>query len=226
MLQICIVEDDHKLREGLCLALKETNINIIPCDTLQKAREAIAQSIPDLVILDVNLPDGSGLDLLAEIKSGPGTPVILLTANDTEMDVVTGLENGADDYITKPFSFKELTARIKANMRRTRPQRAAHEAQDAAGPFSIDRNMQEICKNGKPLELTQREYDIICYFWAAQGRVVSREELMEKVWGYDYYGDLRAIDVAMRRLREKLEDDPANPVYLMTKRGAGYYFNR
>jgi two-component system response regulator VicR len=155
-------------------------------------------------------------------------PVIMVTAREEERDKIMGLENGADDYVTKPFSIKELSARIKANMRRTVQE--AHKPQEPVGegfgPWVMDRKLGALTRDGQVLDLTQREFDIIAYFLSQPQRVVSREELMEKVWGYDYYGDLRAVDVAMRRLREKVEEDPANPRHLLTKRGAGYYLQK
>ena len=150
----------------------------------------------------------------------------MVTAREEERDKVFGLETGADDYVTKPFSVKELVARIRANTRRKGDEGRSQGDRQSFGPYTVDTGLQAVLRDGKPVELTQREYDLVCYFLASAGRVVSREELMEKVWGYDYYGDLRAVDVAMRRLREKLEADPANPQYFMTKRGAGYYLQK
>ena len=152
----------------------------------------------------------------------------MVTAREEERDKIMGLENGADDYVTKPFSIKELSARIKANIRRTVPAPAAPQEPvgEGFGPWVLDKKLQALTREGRVLDLTQREFDIIAYFLSMPQRVVSREELMEKVWGYDYYGDLRAVDVAMRRLREKVEEDPANPRYLLTKRGAGYYLQK
>ena len=187
-----------------------------------KGLELALSGKADLVLLDVMLPVMDGFEVLRNIRRSSDVPVIMVTAREEETDKILGLETGADDYITKPFSVKELAARIKANMRRTASHKPEQDG-DTYGPFRLDRSLQSITKDGRALELTQREYDIICYFLARPSQVVSREELMEKVWGYDYYGDLRAVDVAMRRLREKLEDNPAEPRHLMTKRGAGYY---
>ena len=151
----------------------------------------------------------------------------MVTAREEERDKILGLETGADDYITKPFSTKELTARVKANIRRRLTDMGGGQGQKSrSGPFEVNYELRTAAKNGKPLELSQREFDMLCYFLAAPGRVIAREELMEKVWGFEYYGDLRAVDVAIRRLREKLEDNPADPQYLITRRGAGYYFNK
>ena len=152
-------------------------------------------------------------------------PIIMLTAREEEADKVMGLELGADDYITKPFSMRELMARVKANMRRTLSGEEREKPQTEAGDgLRISRSSGMVYKNGRALELSAREFDILCFLAASPGRVFSREELMEHVWGYDYYGDLRAVDVAIRRLREKVEDEPASPKHIITKRGMGYYF--
>lgn len=149
----------------------------------------------------------------------------MLTAREEETDKVMGLELGADDYITKPFSMRELMARVKANMRRTYAGEDREKAEaPSGGGLRVSKDNGMVYKNGHPLELSAREFDILCFLSAAPGRVFSREELMEQVWGYDYYGDLRAVDVAIRRLREKIEDEPASPRYIITKRGMGYYF--
>jgi two-component system response regulator VicR len=154
----------------------------------------------------------------------------MLTAREEETDKVFGLENGADDYITKPFSIRELMARVKANIRRTGAPSAAPAAEENNGSvlkfggLAIDLERHSVFKNGKELELTQREFELIRFLAQNPGRVLSRQELMTEVWQYDYFGDLRTVDVAVRRLREKLEDNPAEPVYVITKRGVGYYF--
>ena len=148
----------------------------------------------------------------------------MLTAREEESDKILGLELGADDYVTKPFSNRELIARIKANMRRFSAAEVPQEKTDAGVGLSISEEDTAVYKDGKPIDLSVREFDILSYLAAEPGRVVSREELMEKVWGFEYYGDLRAVDVAIRRLREKIEDEPAQPKYIITKRGLGYYF--
>ena len=152
----------------------------------------------------------------------------MITAREEETDKVFGLELGADDYITKPFSMRELLARVRTNMRRAASMAPAAPEEPGdqirAKDITIDRTRRAVYKNGKELELTQREYELIKFLAENPGRVMSREELMGSVWQYDYFGDLRAVDVAVRRLREKLEDNPSEPVYVMTKRGAGYYF--
>ena len=180
------------------------------------------------------LPKRSGFDVCRSLRAaGHNTPVIMLTAREEETDKVLGLELGADDYITKPFSMRELLARVKANIRRS--EMAAPAAAGAASPaagrmdlgrISIDQDLMVVCKDGRPLELTQREYELLKFLAAHPGKVFSREALMEHVWNYEgYVGDVRAVDVAVRRLREKVEDDPASPQFVVTRRGLGYYFN-
>ena len=160
---------------------------------------------------------------------GNNVPIIMITAREEETDKVFGLELGADDYITKPFSMREVVARVRTNMRRAvamAPQSAPEPSGDQlrAKDLTIDKARHAVFKDGKEIELTQREYELILYLAENPGKVISREELMSRVWQYDYYGDLRAVDVAIRRLREKLEPNPSEPEYVMTKRGAGYYF--
>ena len=171
------------------------------------------------------LPEMDGFEVLGHIREKHDTPIIMLTAREEETDKVLGLELGADDYITKPFSMRELMARVKANMRRTLSgEERAKPVVPSGGGLRISRDNGMVYKNGRALELSAREFGILCFLSASPGRVFSREELMEHVWGYEYYGDLRAVDVAIRRLREKVEDKPASPRYIMTKRGMGYYF--
>lgn len=184
---------------------------------------------PDLILLDVMLPGMDGFMVCSALRSeGDNVPIIMITAREEENDKVFGLEMGADDYITKPFSMRELMARVKANMRRlTVPETVAnhHESEELRiKDLVIDFTRHSVYKNGAMLDLTQREYELVTFLSANPGRVVSRQELMSEVWQYEYYGDLRTVDVAVRRLREKLEGNPAEPEYVMTKRGAGYYF--
>ena len=222
MSTILIIEDEKGIVDLISFNLKREGYEIMEAYDGKTGLDMALSGKADLVLLDVMLPVMDGFEVLRRIRERSALPVIMVTAREEERDTILGLDTGADDYITKPFSVKELAARVKANIRRTAGFKTSG-AGASYGPFTVDRSLQSISKDGRPLELTQREYDIICYFLKSPSRVVSREELMEKVWGYDYYGDLRAVDVAMRRLREKLEDDPAEPKYLMTKRGAGYY---
>ncbi len=221
MSKILIIEDEPTIVDLISFNLKREGFEVdVAYDGVAGLEKAL-RGDADLILLDVMLPGMNGFDVLQKLRQESDVPVIMVTAREEERDKVFGLETGADDYMTKPFSVKELVARIRANTRRKAGEGKKEGPCQGFGPYTVDTGLQQVLRDGKPLELTQREYDLVCYFLTSAGRVVSREELMEKVWGYDYYGDLRAVDVAMRRLREKLEDDPANPKYFITKRGAG-----
>lgn len=226
MSRILIIEDEATIVDLIAFNLKREGFSV---DTAYDGNEGLRKALEgnaDLILLDVMLPGMNGFDVLRELRKTSEVPVIMVTAREEERDKVLGLETGADDYVTKPFSVKELVARIRANTRRKSGESKTGGDRKSFGPYTLDTGMQAVLRDDKPVELTQREYDLVCYFLDSVGKVVSREELMKKVWGYDYYGDLRAVDVAMRRLREKLEDDPANPRHFMTKRGAGYYLQK
>ena len=227
MAKVLIVEDEKAIVDLIAFNLKREGYEVQEAyDGQQGLEKAQAQDI-DLVLLDVMLPYMDGFEVLRRLRQKSDVPVLMVTAREEERDKILGLETGADDYITKPFSTKELTARVKANIRRRLTDMGGGQGQKSrSGPFEVNYELRTAAKNGKPLELSQREFDILCYCLAAPGRVIAREDLMEKVWGFEYYGDLRAVDVAIRRLREKLEDNPADPQYLITRRGAGYYFNK
>ena len=223
--KILVVEDEKAIADILVFNLQREGYDtLVAYDGAEGLRCALEEA-PDLILLDVMLPEMDGFEVLGHIREKHDTPIIMLTAREEETDKVLGLELGADDYITKPFSMRELMARVKANMRRTLSgEERAKPAVPSGGGLRISRDNGMVYKNGRALELSAREFDILCYLSASPGHVFSREELMEHVWGYEYYGDLRAVDVAIRRLREKVEDQPASPRYIMTKRGMGYYF--
>ena len=223
--KILVVEDEKAIADILVFNLQREGYDtLVAYDGTEGLRCALEEA-PDLILLDVMLPGMDGFEVLGHIREKHDTPIIMLTAREEETDKVLGLELGADDYITKPFSMRELMARVKANMRRTLSgEERAKPAVPSGGGLRISRDNGMVYKNGRALELSAREFDILCYLSASPGHVFSREELMEHVWGYEYYGDLRAVDVAIRRLREKVEDQPASPRYIMTKRGMGYYF--
>ena len=176
------------------------------------------------------LPKMNGFDICKTLRAeNRATPIIMLTAREEEMDKVFGLETGADDYMTKPFSMKELMARVKANIRRRSMEYAPAQASGTANTVEanglcLNPETYQVTKNGTPVELTQKEYDLLSYLIRERGKVFSREDLMQRVWNYDYYGDMRTVDVTVRRLREKIEDDPGKPQYILTRRGVGYYF--
>lgn len=230
---VLIVEDERAIVEILKFNL--TRAGYAPLEAadgeagLQLAREAD----PDLILLDLMLPKVDGFEVCRRLRAeGNTVPILMLTAREGEQDKVLGLESGADDYITKPFSMPELLARVKANIRRVSMVPAAPKDMEAdngqridLGRIAVDGARATVYKDGKALDLTQREYDLIRYLAGQPGKVFSREALMEHVWNYEgYVGDVRAVDVAVRRLREKIEDDPAAPRFICTKRGMGYYF--
>ena len=227
--KVLIVDDERSIVDILRYNLEKNDMTAVcaydGAEGLRLARECA----PDVILLDVMLPEMDGFEVCRTLRAeGNNVPIIMITAREEETDKVFGLELGADDYITKPFSMRELLARVRTNMRRAASMApaAAEEPGDQikVKDLVIDRTRRAVYKNGKELELTQREYELIKFLAENPGRVMSREELMGSVWQYDYFGDLRAVDVAVRRLREKLEDNPSEPVYVMTKRGAGYYF--
>ena len=229
MSKILIVEDEKSISTIIAFNLKkegfETDEALDGITGLEKA----LSGEHDLILLDVMLPGMDGFEILRRLREKSRVPVIMVTAREEETDKILGLDTGADDYVTKPFSVRELMSRVKANIRRSQasadPAAAQSGDRQTFGDIAVDKKLQAVFKKGVQMELSQREYELICYFLDTPDRVISREELMEKVWGYEYYGDLRAVDVAMRRLREKLEDNPADPRYILTRRGAGYYLN-
>lgn len=228
MKKVLVLEDESNIRSFVVINLKRAGYEAIEAGTGAEALEQLKNN-PDIgvAILDIMVPgDMDGFEVCRTIRTtNKSIGIIMLTARTQEMDKVTGLMTGADDYVTKPFSIAELMARIKANTRR-KAIKTEKKHTEKIGDIEIDREGQTVTKGGKEIELTQREYDILIYFLTNSMRVISREELMENVWGYDYYGDLRAVDVAMRRLREKVETDPSDPQRIITKRGVGYYLKK
>mgnify|MGYP000392724333 CR=1 FL=1 len=222
---ILIVEDDFDISELLQSWLTEAGYQTAEAEDGLKALEVFESGQFDLVLLDLMLPRLDGFGVCEWIRKRSDVPIVMLTALDGEDEQLRGYDLRIDDYVTKPFSMRELMARVKANMRRTYAGEDREKAEaPSGGGLRVSKDNGMVYKNGHPLELSAREFDILCFLSAAPGRVFSREELMEQVWGYDYYGDLRAVDVAIRRLREKIEDEPASPRYIITKRGMGYYF--
>ena len=218
MQKILLLEDDITLGGGIRLALQSPSVQIALCRTLAQAQNAVADNSYDLLILDINLTDGSGLELLEQVRKSSNVPVILLTANDMEMDVVTGLESGADDYITKPFSLAVLRARVNAQLRRSvRPARAEF------GGFQFDFDRMEYRKNGQLLDLSKTEQKLLRILVENRGQTLSRALLVDRVWtdGAEFV-DENALSVTVKRLRDKLEDTPSSPQYLKTVYGIGY----
>ena len=230
--RVLIVEDEKNIVDIL-----RFNLNREGYETLEAYDGSTGLSLarseqPDLILLDLMLPKMNGFDVCRSLREGGcSTPVIMLTAREEETDKVLGLELGADDYITKPFSMRELMARVKANIRRSTMASADSAARPTSGRLelgriAIDTELLMAYKDGAPLDLTQREYELLKFLASNPGKVFSREALMENVWNYEgYVGDVRAVDVAVRRLREKVEDDPAAPQFVVTRRGLGYLFN-
>lgn len=222
--RILIIEDEAPIREIIAYQLEKNGFQIMEAadgrDGLTKALE----HKPDLIILDLMLPELDGFEVLKILRQRQDIPVVILTARDEEMDKVLGLELGADDYVTKPFSNRELLARIRANLRRLRRQ-MEDPSKDTIilGDLSIDLKLYRVKKHDHILPLTPREFDLLHYLLDHRGQVISREQLLNRVWGYDFLGDVRTVDVTVRRLREKIEDHPGDPRYILTKRGAGYY---
>lgn len=217
MKRILLVEDDVALNRGICLALQSEALTIVPSANLTAAREQLAAEQFDLLILDINLPDGSGLDLLRQYRREGGGPVILLTANDLETDVVTGLELGADDYITKPFSLAILRARVNAQLRRG----GGGEVRIDDFLFHFDR--MEFSKHGRPVELSKTEQKLLRLLVENRGSTLSRDTLVDRIWtdGAAFVAE-NALSVTVKRLRDKLEADPAHPAYIKTVYGLGY----
>ena len=224
---VLIVEDERPIVEILKFNLKREGYETLEALDGTEGLEKARTSDPDLILLDVMLPGMNGFEICSTLRDeGHAVPIIMLTAREEESDKVFGLEAGADDYITKPFSMRELLARVKANIRRRSLDAGTKGVNENAlklGDVAVDRASMAVTKGGKPVEVTQKEYDLLVCLLSEPGKVYSREELMEKVWNYDYYGDMRTVDVTVRRLREKIEDDPGTPKIIKTKRGAGYY---
>ncbi|MBQ7950460.1 MAG: response regulator transcription factor [Clostridia bacterium] len=227
---ILIVDDEKPIVDILKFNLQKEGFDTIEAYDGQTGLDLALEKNPDLILLDVMLPEMDGFTVCKEIRMKSQVPIILLTAREEEVDKVLGLELGADDYITKPYSVRELLARIKANLRRTKKAQVASTSEHADtityGRLSIDTERFEVTKDGKPVDITVREFELLKYLASQPDKIFSREKLLENVWKYEYYGDLRTVDVTVRRLREKLEDNPGEPDFVVTKRGIGYYFNK
>lgn len=220
MKRILLVEDDRALARGVSMALSREDVTVTGCESLAQGRRALEEEKFDLLILDVNLPDGSGLDLLEEIRRKSDLPVLLLTANDLETDIVVGLECGADDYVTKPFSLAVLRARVNAQLRRAAPSRPERIELDG---FVFDFQRMEFLKQGMAVELSKTEQKLLRLLVENRGMTLPRETLLDRVWtdGAEYV-DENALSVTVKRLRDKLEDTPSKPKYLKTVYGVGY----
>ncbi|MGV1004496.1 MAG: response regulator [Candidatus Nanopelagicales bacterium] len=223
MTRILIVEDEASISEPLSYMLRREGFEVAVADTGNEAVSIFERAGADLVLLDLMLPGMSGTDVCRELRARSRVPIIMVTAKDSELDKVVGLELGADDYVTKPFSSRELVARIRAVLRRN------HEAAEddpvvEAGPVRIDPERHDVRINGVAVSLPLKEFELLEYLARNAGRVLTRAQLIERVWGADYFGDTKTLDVHVKRLRSKVEPDPAHPVHLLTVRGLGYKF--
>lgn len=225
--KILIVDDEKPIADILQFNLKKDGYEVYCAYDGDEALEIVDEVEPDLVLLDIMLPEKDGMEVCKEIRKKYEMPIIMLTAKDSEIDKVLGLELGADDYVTKPFSTRELLARVKANLRRhqnvSTPNNESETNEIAIGSLVIHPDAYIVSKRGEMIELTHREFELLFYLAKHPGQVMTREHLLQTVWGYDYFGDVRTVDVTVRRLREKIEDNPSHPGWLVTRRGVGYY---
>ena len=226
---ILIVDDEQPIIDMLVYNLQKEGYNTLEATDGEKAVDLALNENPDLILLDIMIPKIDGLSVCKRIRHTLNVPIIMLTAKSEEIDKILGLELGADDYITKPFSIRELMARIKANLRKGKGNYEEGIAPEAntnkiiVGNLQLDIDKFETRVKNKVIDLTLREFEVLKYLANQPGQVVTRETLLEKVWGYEYYGDIRTVDVTVRRIREKIEEDTSNPKILITKRGVGYY---
>ena len=225
---ILVIEDEAPIVEILKFNLTKSGYRVLAAFDGEEGYKLALSEKPDLILLDVMLPKMDGFEVCKKIREKHSTPIIMLTARDEEVDKVLGLELGADDYCTKPFSVRELMARVKANIRRTSSDAPQGESGDIITfqNLSINPSRYEVKKDDTVIDLTLREFELLKFLAQQSGQIFTRETLLEKVWGYEYFGDVRTVDVTVRRLREKIEDNPASPNFIMTKRGVGYYFNK
>lgn len=224
--KILVVDDEKPIADILQFNLKKEGYQVVCAYNGDEALKKVEEGQPDLMLLDIMLPNKDGMEVCREIRKKYDFPIIMLTAKDSEIDKVLGLELGADDYVTKPFSTRELIARVKANMRRhqTIQEDAEVVTNDIViGPLTIQPDAYQVLKREETIELTHREFELLHYLAKHIGQVMTREHLLQTVWGYDYFGDVRTVDVTIRRLREKIEDSPSHPTYIVTRRGVGYY---
>ena len=225
--RILVVDDEKSIVDILRLNLQKEGYAVSEAydgaEAVEKALAENSEDRPDLILLDVMLPEMNGFDVCKKIRESSTVPIVMITAREDEVDKVLGLEIGADDYVTKPFSMRELLARVKANMRRVEIEPIKEDNNDIieVGCFKLDCNRY---KGDKLIDLTVREFELIKFLSAQPNKIYSRKSLLEYVWDYEYYGDVRTVDVTVRRVREKIEEDPSQPKHIMTKRGVGYYF--
>lgn len=229
MSKILVVDDERPISDIIKFTLTKENFDVVTAYDGAEALAKFESEEPDLILLDQMLPELEGKEVLRQIRAKSTVPVIMVSAKDSEIDKVVGLEMGADDYVTKPFSNSELVARVKANLRRqaATPAPAVEEEAESSdivlGDLVIHPEAYMVAKRGEDIELTHREFELLHYLAQHIGQVMTREHLLQIVWGYDYFGDVRTVDVTVRRLREKIEDNPSHPIWLVTRRGVGYF---
>lgn len=226
--KVMVVDDERPIADILQFTLEKEGYHVVCAYDGDEAVALTEKEKPDLILLDIMLPGKDGMEVCRIIRRTSNVPIIMLTAKDSELDKVLGLELGADDYVTKPFSSRELLARIKANLRR-HMQDTAEETKNQSvtskitvGQLVIDMKSYTVEKAGQLIDITHREFALLHYMAKNRGQVVTRDHLLQAVWGFDYFGDARTVDVTIRRLREKIEDDPSSPQYIITRRGLGY----
>ncbi|AMV60494.1 Two-component response regulator SA14-24 [Pediococcus damnosus] len=225
MQKILVVDDEKPISDIVKFNLTKEGYEVITAYDGEEALQKVEDESPDLILLDLMLPKIDGLEVARRVRAKHSIPIIMVTAKDSELDKVVGLELGADDYVTKPFSNRELVARVKANLRRQDQLVSAEQENNdiKVGDLDINPDAYAVSRHGEQLDLTHREFELLYYLAQHMGQVMTREHLLQTVWGYDYFGDVRTVDVTVRRLREKIEENPSNPVYLVTRRGVGYY---
>ena len=224
--KVLVVDDEKPISDIIKFNLEKEGYEVLIAYDGEEALARVEADDPDLIILDLMLPKIDGLEVAKRVRVQHSTPIIMVTAKDSELDKVLGLELGADDYVTKPFSNRELVARVKANLRRQEAVTTAADNRKAdikVGDLTIHPDAYTVTKRGENINLTHREFELLHYLARHLGQVINREHLLQTVWGYDYFGDVRTVDVTVRRLREKIEDNPSHPEWLVTRRGVGYY---
>ncbi len=224
--KILVVDDEKPIADILKFNLEKEGYNVEIAYDGEDAIKKTWEFEPDIVLLDIMLPKYDGFQVCTKIREKYMIPIIMVTAKEEEVDKILGLELGADDYMTKPFSVRELVARVKANLRRVDMTSISGGNGDMLrfGDLTVDLMKYEVKKGGEIIDLTVREFELLKFLATQKEQVFSREQLLEQVWGYEYYGDIRTVDVTVRRLREKIETDSSSPGYIITKRGVGYYF--